>query len=118
MGPGGDAPQRLLKGGVAAQIQKQVANGRMDQGLRRFSFQCNGSSGSIETTRLGFAAVALACAADTFTGTITDDVCANDHASMRMASDAKRLTASKRSLTVEPRIAVVENERLLTEPVE
>ncbi len=40
---------------------------------------------------LGFAALALVCAASaaTFTGTITDDMCVKDHASMKMGSDAK-----------------------------
>jgi hypothetical protein len=38
---------------------------------------------------LGFAALALASAAETYTGTITDDMCGKDHASMKMGSDAK-----------------------------
>ena len=43
----------------------------------------------IRTIALGFAALAMAYAADTFTGTITDDMCAKDHATMKMGSDAK-----------------------------
>jgi phosphate-selective porin len=43
---------------------------------------------------VGFAALALACAASaaTFTGTITDDMCVKDHSSMKMGSDAKCVT--------------------------
>ncbi len=41
---------------------------------------------------LGLAALTLAFAADTFTGTITDDMCSNTHADMKMGSDAKCVT--------------------------
>jgi hypothetical protein len=41
---------------------------------------------------LGFAVVAMAAAADTFTGTITDDMCVKDHAGMKMGADAKCVT--------------------------
>jgi hypothetical protein len=41
---------------------------------------------------LGFAALALASAAETYTGTITDDMCLKDHASMKMGNDAKCVT--------------------------
>jgi hypothetical protein len=38
---------------------------------------------------LGFAALALASAAETYNGKITEDMCLNDHSTMKMGSDAK-----------------------------
>ena len=47
---------------------------------------------------LGFAAAALVMAADTFTGTVTDDMCAKDHSVMKMGSDPKCVAACVKTM--------------------
>jgi hypothetical protein len=45
----------------------------------------------LKTIALGFAALTLA-AAETFTGTVTDNMCAQDHSKMKMGPDPKCVT--------------------------
>ena len=83
---------------MSVQVQKQVADGRVDQG--RFSIQCTSgySESKLKPIVLGFAALALASAADTYTGKITEDMCLNDHSTMKMGSDAKCAVVCKKSM--------------------
>jgi hypothetical protein len=62
---------------------------------------------------LGFAAAALA--AETYTGTITDDMCGKDHASMKMGTDAKCVTECVKTMNAKYVLADGKNAYVLSD---